>query len=234
MGPFKKLFQCESASHPVLANTAGAIGSEETEKTRRRILEAASKLFAEKGYEGTSVREISKLSGTNISMISYYFGSKEELYRTVIREFALFVKQEFDLLIEEYKKMDVSEASFKMMIEGFITLMIVHRRRWPDICQILEREKISGYIQSRKVHEEVFFPIARTMRNVIVEGQEKGFVNEKVMPDFFFGALIESIKGVMIQCTAAEMIAEGDFKVPQTDNEFKEQFMNLFMKGLLR
>lgn len=44
------------------------------------ILFAAEKLFAEKGFEGTSTREISKAANVNISMISYYFGSKEKLY----------------------------------------------------------------------------------------------------------------------------------------------------------
>ncbi len=45
------------------------------------ILFAAEKLFAEKGFEGTSTREIAKAANVNISMISYYFGSKENFMR---------------------------------------------------------------------------------------------------------------------------------------------------------
>lgn len=44
------------------------------------ILVNAEKLFAEKGFDGTSTREISKMANVNISMISYYFGSKEKLF----------------------------------------------------------------------------------------------------------------------------------------------------------
>lgn len=44
------------------------------------ILLHAEKLFAEKGFEGSSTREISKKAKVNISMISYYFGSKEKLF----------------------------------------------------------------------------------------------------------------------------------------------------------
>lgn len=44
-----------------------------------QIIEATEKLFAEKGYEGTSVRDIAQDAGVNVAMISYYFGSKEKL-----------------------------------------------------------------------------------------------------------------------------------------------------------
>ncbi|WP_165798539.1 TetR/AcrR family transcriptional regulator [Chitinophaga costaii] len=47
------------------------------------IIEAAEKLFAEKGFEGASVRDIAHEANTNVSMISYYFGSKEKLMEAV-------------------------------------------------------------------------------------------------------------------------------------------------------
>lgn len=47
------------------------------------ILLSAEKLFAEKGFDGTSTREISKMANVNISMISYYFGSKEKLFEKI-------------------------------------------------------------------------------------------------------------------------------------------------------
>ena len=49
------------------------------------ILQVAEKLFAENGYNGTSVRQICKEANVNISMISYYFGSKEELYLSIFK-----------------------------------------------------------------------------------------------------------------------------------------------------
>lgn len=44
-----------------------------------QIIEAAEQLFAEKGFDGTSVRDIADKAGINLAMISYYFGSKEKL-----------------------------------------------------------------------------------------------------------------------------------------------------------
>jgi len=48
------------------------------------ILQMAEKLFAENGFDGTSIRDIAKEANVNIAMISYYFGSKEKLLEYLI------------------------------------------------------------------------------------------------------------------------------------------------------
>ena len=53
--------------------------------TRERILNAAEKLFAARGYEGTSTRAIVAASGDTIGSVNYHFGSKEMLFREVVR-----------------------------------------------------------------------------------------------------------------------------------------------------
>jgi AcrR family transcriptional regulator len=52
---------------------------------RRRLLDAASEEFAEKGYEGATVRDIVARAHANLNSINYYFGSKQELYVEVMR-----------------------------------------------------------------------------------------------------------------------------------------------------
>ncbi|MEU8698851.1 TetR family transcriptional regulator [Streptomyces sp. NPDC048680] len=52
--------------------------------TRRRLLEAARDLFAERGYEGTTVRGIAALAGVNQALLFRYFGSKRGLLTEVV------------------------------------------------------------------------------------------------------------------------------------------------------
>jgi len=54
--------------------------------TRRRILKAASRVFADQGYEGASVRDIVARADVNQAAINYHFGSKEGLYRAVLEQ----------------------------------------------------------------------------------------------------------------------------------------------------
>ncbi len=56
------------------------------ENSKQRILNAATKLFAAQGFEGTSIRQICKEADANICMISYFWGSKQELYNGIIED----------------------------------------------------------------------------------------------------------------------------------------------------
>jgi AcrR family transcriptional regulator len=56
--------------------------------TRERLLQAATRLFADNGYRGASVRDICNLAGANPGAVSYHFGGKRQLYRSVLRKAA--------------------------------------------------------------------------------------------------------------------------------------------------
>jgi AcrR family transcriptional regulator len=56
--------------------------------TRERLIRAATRLFAENGYRGASVRDICNLAGANPGAVSYHFGGKRQLYRSVLRQAA--------------------------------------------------------------------------------------------------------------------------------------------------
>jgi AcrR family transcriptional regulator len=53
--------------------------------TRTQILDAAERLFAERGFRGASVRAITDLAGANLAAVGYHFGSKAELLAAVVR-----------------------------------------------------------------------------------------------------------------------------------------------------
>ena len=61
--------------------------------SRNKLVEVATRLFAERGLHGVSIRELSQVAETSISMISYHFGGKEGLYSAVLaRQFAGFAR----------------------------------------------------------------------------------------------------------------------------------------------
>ena len=66
-----------------------------------QILEVAEILFAEKGFDGTSIRNIAKLAKINIAMVSYYFGSKERLLESLIVYRTSDLKNQLDSLLQE-------------------------------------------------------------------------------------------------------------------------------------
>jgi len=63
------------------------------------IMDAAEKLFAAKGFEGTSVRDIAEAAGVNLAMISYYFGSKEKLMEAMFTHRSIGFKLQLESMV---------------------------------------------------------------------------------------------------------------------------------------
>lgn len=55
----------------------------QADPTRERLLNEAERLFAGKGYDAVSLREITTAAGTHLAAVNYHFGSKENLYLEV-------------------------------------------------------------------------------------------------------------------------------------------------------
>jgi len=72
----------EAVVNPPKTSYPGTAG-----QARKRILEAATKLFARRGYGSTGVREIAAEAGANVAAISYHFGSKPALLEEIITGF---------------------------------------------------------------------------------------------------------------------------------------------------
>jgi len=89
--------------------------SKAEDSSRDRIVVAAMQLFAERGFEGTSVRDITKAAGCGVAAVNYYFGGKEKLYEEAFR--ALFSE------IQE-RRMEAIKAAVAadpdMDLEGFL------------------------------------------------------------------------------------------------------------------
>ena len=64
----------------------GAGKEDSRAKTRKRVIEAAEKLFARRGIEAVSVRDITQAAGVNLAAINYHFGTKNALAAEVFKQ----------------------------------------------------------------------------------------------------------------------------------------------------
>ena len=75
----------------------GAIVTRPSDITRERIIKAAERLFAERGYDATSIRAIVAKARVNQAAINYHFDGKDGLYREVLRAaFGALTEQQLD------------------------------------------------------------------------------------------------------------------------------------------
>lgn len=207
-----------------------------TKKNHSRycILKCAAELFSKLGFDKTSTRDISKQSEANISMISYHFGNKEGLYKSVIREFALEIKNNAEEnILKANRPVVMTREYFEKEVEVIIEKMIHMRSKNPEISLILAREKLEGLPHSREIHEEIFYPLIREFLSVFKSGQDAGVVKSEINPALFFLIMSESIFSffTLIECktslsTECEDLAHDPI-------ELKKQILCILLNGVL-
>ena len=138
------------------------------------ILQVAEMLFAEHGYDGTSIRTISKEAKINIAMVSYYFGSKEKLLERLI----FFRTNDLKLQLENVFKTELSPIE---KIDNFISLYIDKVDSIRNLYQILHFEVSS---QKRAMDLKAFTAIKKgnleTLKNIIEEGQAQNSFKKNI------------------------------------------------------
>lgn len=139
-----------------------------------RILETAEKLFSENGFDGTSVRQISKAAGINIAMVSYYFGSKEKLLESLL----LFKISDFKMQLESVM---LKNSPHLETLDAIIALMVerIHKNRRTH--KIINFEYSNG---TRNINFDVYLvqkkETLKVIETFVKSGQDAGVFTDHV------------------------------------------------------
>ncbi|OOG72720.1 TetR/AcrR family transcriptional regulator [Flavobacterium sp. A45] len=140
-----------------------------------QILRVAETLFAEKGFDGTSIRDIAKEAKINIAMVSYYFGSKEQLLEAIILNRATAIKLQLDILTLE--DLDPLQKIHKL-IELYIDKINSNR----CIYKIMHFEFSTS---QRVINLQAFTDLKKgnlkSLETIIQDGQEKGIFRKDIV-----------------------------------------------------
>ena len=141
---------------------------------QKKILDIAEELFAINGFDGTSIRQISKAADINVAMISYYFGSKQKLLQAIVAYRNTGFREEFEDII-------VTELSYLEKLDQIVSLVIsrIHKNR--------RIYKIVHFLHSNNEHNfdfEIYNAQKKenfkTLKDFITNGQKEGSFVEGV------------------------------------------------------
>ena len=100
-------------------------------KTKRKIFEASMKLFAEKGYDATSIEEITATVGVAKGTLYYHFSSKEEIFNFLVEEGMKLLHNSVDLkidklpnYIDKLKAIVLIQIKIVVKYENLITILL--------------------------------------------------------------------------------------------------------------
>lgn len=141
------------------------------------IMDVATDLFAEHGFTRTSVREIAEAAGVNVAMISYYFGSKEQLLEALFDLNMSKKEEKWEIVYNNKKASPVEKV--RMLIEGVVSSIFDNLK----FNQIQVRQTTIEIDRNSPIFSKIVAFRKRSrekMQLVIEEGQNIGVFKKNV------------------------------------------------------
>jgi AcrR family transcriptional regulator len=193
--------------------------------TRSSIIAAARTLFAERGLEGTSVREVAEAAGVNNAMIYYHFTDKVEMYRAVLADSFT----EFDCIWEH--EIFSTGASSREKIQKYVEELIRFQQDNEEIRRILSMEFASCGKNLKWLADNFFNHSYEKLTAILKAGMKKGELKKVDL-----SIAISSLVGMVIHSFITRPIAEyvTGKKLDLTADHFGAFVTGLFFDGLGR
>lgn len=184
------------------------------------IINTAIELFAEKGFEGTSIRDLATRADVNVAMVNYYFGSKDKLFEALVERKASFMRGVLDGLrandsLSEIEKVD-------LIIESYVNRFLAQ----PLFHKVLQQEML--VTQRVSMHDNVIGLFAKNTEDVvaIIEKGIRRKVFRKVDPQLTFSSIVGTINQVMQSKRLCNILLHKDPNFdPYTDENFKKRIL---------
>ena len=202
----------------------------EATDSREVILQTASRLFAEKGFEAVSIRELSKEANVNIAMIAYHFGSKEGLFKAIIGD-------KIPKMAAQLKNIQKSEGTAWDKISAIIDIYIERMFNNGVFNKLVFRELS---LEQRPEHRETILAGVegnwKIVKTFIEEGQKNGLFKSDIDAELTMASLFSTIFLIVnTPCIAARMMNEKDEKImfSETNKTRLRQHLKSMMRAHL-
>jgi AcrR family transcriptional regulator len=170
------------------------MGTDAQREKRRQILRAAITVFARSGYHTSRVADVAKEAGVAYGLVYHYFGSKEDLLRTIFR-------RTWSRMLEAVEQVEADGAPAREQLEAVAQIVLGAWDTDPDLVRVLVREVARSPQLGREVDEieHAFAALERIVRR----GQERGELREGLDPRIaaliVYGALEEILTALVFE-----------------------------------
>lgn len=157
-------------------------------KTKRKIFETSMKLFAEKGYEATSIEEITATVGVAKGTLYYHFSSKDEIFYFLVEEGMKLLKNSIEI---KTSKLDNAIDQLKAIILIEIKVLV----KYENVISII-LSQIWGNKERNVACQKYVFDYINTVEKVIEAGIQKGQIiscNPELLASSIFAVTCSSL-----------------------------------------
>ncbi|MBA4197677.1 MAG: hypothetical protein C0459_09005 [Chitinophaga sp.] len=161
-----------------------------TEK-KMHIIEKAIELFAEKGFEGTSIRDLATRAEVNVAMVNYYFGTKEGLFQQIVEESTAVTRNRIDEITHDKTLSEIEKVD--LIIELYVDRFLAQ----PDFHKVLQQEMLvtkRGFMHEKVIN--TFIQNTNNFNSIIEKGIRKK-VFKKVDAPLVFATIIGTVNQIL-------------------------------------
>ena len=145
---------------------------------KARIVQAATRLFAENGFDGTSIQAVAEVVGIRKPSLLWHFPSKEDLRRAVLEDLLVHWRDELPRAL-------FAAQSSHGRLEAVLHAMIDYFEGEPHRARLLVREMLDRPAAMRAMFSEHLQPWTSVLGEYIRMGQEGGRVHEDLDPESY-------------------------------------------------
>lgn len=193
--------------------------SPKPESARARIITAASRLFTEKGYAGTTTRAIAEAAGVNEVTIFRHFGTKENLAKAIMDQFGgLAIADDLELRFSGDYAQDlnlIGKMMMKVMTErsDSMRMAICEAGNFPEFQQVVAENP-------------------RQLRGMLARYLKRQMDNHVILPGHA-EVLAQAFLGMFFSYIVLKGFLSDDLKPKISSDQVVDQFVDLFVRGTL-
>ena len=157
-------------------------------KTKRKIFETSMKLFAEKGYEATSIEDITATVGVAKGTLYYHFTSKEEIFDFLIEEGIKLLQNSVDIKTIRY-------SNYLDKIKAIILIQIKIVDKYEDLINII-LSQLWGKEKRNKKCQNLVYDYINKIEAIVKEGIKLKQVkegNSKIIASEIYGLICSTL-----------------------------------------
>ncbi|QBD78678.1 TetR/AcrR family transcriptional regulator [Ktedonosporobacter rubrisoli] len=167
--------------------------SEEPQETRKRIISAAARVLAEKGYDATTLREISREADAAPGLVHYYFGGKDQLLVEVLKSMGELHMQEGRELLKNVTPERFMEVAFALSATRLAEQPEAYRLRYELFSLGLHNARLSPGVR------DLLAEGRDVIGQVVSWGQQLGAVSPSANRDALASLLLAVFDGLALQ-----------------------------------
>lgn len=199
------------------------VGRMSSEDRRCQLIKVAIRLFSQKGFSGTTTKEIAAAAGVTEAIIFRHFATKDDLYAAILDSKAQQINcEEWLEELREYAERCDDEGLFRLLASRILE----HHREDVDFLRLMLYSALEGHNLAQQFREKQFKLIHDFLQGYIATRQRQGaFRRVNAM------AAVRAFLGMSLHHSLVKSLL--DFKLVQiSDEEAVETFTHLFLDGL--